>query len=165
MKVRSSVTALLAAWLLAGATSAAAQSPDAMGAATFTASNELLGEYVENVTGSADGVTQVRADFQGTWTASDLRASGTASYGVDRFDHSGATVHAGTFRLENEGGSWEGTFTGYWDAAGRHYDITAAGQGGYTGWTMLVEDLCECSMPTSVASGVIVPGGLPGGEG
>lgn len=161
MKIHPPTTLLVSAALLAISTSAAAQSPEPMAATTFTATSVLTGRYVENVTGSADGVTEIRADFQTTWTATDARASGTATFGVNRLDHAGATVQAGTFSLENEGGAWEGTFTGYWDAAGRRFDIAAAGQGGYEGWTLIVEDLCECNTPTSVASGVIVPGELP----
>jgi hypothetical protein len=73
-------------------------------------------------------------------------------------------VQAGTFEQENDGGTWDGSFTGYWDDAGRHFHIVAQGTGGYDGWTLIADDLCACDSPTSVASGVIVPGGLPTGE-
>jgi hypothetical protein len=72
-----------------------------------------MGSYVETVVGSADGVTEIWADLQTSWTATDPHASGTATFGVNRLDQFGATVLAGTFSLENEDGSWEGTFNGY----------------------------------------------------
>jgi hypothetical protein len=167
---RSALAVTMATLMVAvAAVTAAAQSPSAtpVHATTFTATSDLdraVG-YTESVTGSEDGVTRIRVDFATIWTATDPRASGTATFGVDRFDHGNdVTVHSGTFRLENEGGGWEGGFTGFWDAGGRRYDIVATGTGGYAGWTLVAEDLCACDSPTSVASGVIVPGGLPSGE-
>jgi hypothetical protein len=34
-----------------------------------------------------------------------------------------------------------------------YYRIVATGQGGYTGWTMLIDDVCECDTPTSEGNG------------
>jgi hypothetical protein len=41
------------------------------------------------------------------------------------------------------------------------YYRIATGQGGYSGWTMLVDDVSRCNTPTSEASGVSIPAGLP----
>jgi hypothetical protein len=49
-------------------------------------------------------------------------------------EHPGAFVHAGTFALENDGASWEGTFWGFRDATTTlPYYVQAEGQGGYKG--------------------------------
>ena len=168
MKSKSITIVMLAAGLVAGAAMpVAAQAERVATPATFTASSVLSGEYVEGAAGTQDGAPHIRADFQTTWTATDARASGLATFRVDRVEHPGAIAHSGTWSLENEGGSWAGTFSGHWDGDGvRYFNITADGLGGYDGWTMLVTDVCVCSTPpgTSEATGVIVPGHAPSEE-
>ena len=158
------VNTLILSLLAAIAATANAQSAEPMKAATFTATT-ITSDYVQSVVGTDEGVPHIRADFHPTWTATDPRASGMATYGVDRLEHPGVFVHAGTFALENDGGSWVGTFWGFQDAAtAAHFYIQAEGQGGYEGWTLLADDVCVCDNPTSEVSGVIVPGDLPPAE-
>ena len=132
---------------------------------TFTADASLFGPYLGGTPESIDGVTYAHDDFQMAVDATDPRASGTLTYSLNRESRAGAIVHAGTVAIENEGGSWAGTFTGYWDKNGaRIFHAQLAGQDGYEGGTMLLDDVCACATPTSVMSGVIVPGDLPATE-
>ncbi len=152
------------ALLAVGPGNAAAQSDEPAVPANFTATT-ITSDYSQHSVSSDDAVTHVRADFHPTWTATDPRASGRAAFAVERLEHPGASVHAGTFTLENEGGSWVGTVWGFWDAAGSgHYYIQAEGHGAYEGWTLLADDVCVCDEPISDVTGVIVPGGLPAVE-
>ncbi len=143
--------------------------------ATFTADAGIIGTYIKGRAEVIDGVLSTREDFQMAVEATDPRVTGTLTYGVNREVHPGAkvdaaTVHAGTVTIENEGGSWAGTFTGYWDEASAlifHAQLT--GQDGYEGWTMLLDDFCVCQNPDahvfpSVMQGVVIPGDLPPAE-
>jgi hypothetical protein len=135
-------------------------------AAMFTADATLDGPYVQVGCESSDGVRHCRDEFQMAVDATDPRASGTLTYGLNRDTHSfTVNVHAGTVTIENDDGMWAGTFTGYWpQEGGRSFHARLAGQDGYEGWTMLLDDFCECNTPTSVMQGVIIPGDLPSAE-
>jgi hypothetical protein len=132
---------------------------------TFTADAALHGSYVQAGCESSDGVLHCRDEFQMAVDASDPRASGTLTYGLNRDTHSLVNVHAGTVTIENDDGMWVGTFTGYWDQQGaRIFHAQLAGQDGYEGWTMLLDDFCACDTPASEMQGVIFPGDLPAAE-
>ena len=134
--------------------------------AMFTADATLAGPYVQVGCESSDGVRHCRDEFQMAVDATDPRASGTLTYGLNRDTHSfTVNVHAGTVTIENDDGMWAGTFTGYWpQEGGRTFHARLAGQDGYEGWTMLLDDFCQCDTPTSVMQGVIIPGDLPSAE-
>jgi hypothetical protein len=139
---------------------------DPMDAAMFTADAVLAGEYVDVGCESSDGVVHCRDEFQMAVNATDPRASGTLTYGLNRDTHDVVVnVHAGTVTVENDDGMWAGTFTGYWDQqGGRNFHAQLEGQDGYEGWTMLLDDFCACNSPTSEMQGVIIPGELPVAE-
>ena len=65
----------------------------------------------------------------------DERVSGTSLVGVTKVDFSVTpTDLAGTFWLENDGGSWEGDWTGVIEPDGLHIiEGTMVGSGGYKG--------------------------------
>lgn len=165
---KSGLVSIIAVGLLAGSVVGVVAQDEAappVDPATFTADAVLHGEYVEVGCEFSDGVLHCRDEFQMAVDATDPRASGTLTYGLNRDTHSFVKVHAGTVTVENDDGQWAGTFTGYWDQqGGRIFHARLAGQDGYEGWTMLLDDFCECNTPTSVMQGVIIPGDLPAAE-
>ena len=136
---------------------------DPANSAFFTADVRLTGTFDESSTRNDDGTRHYREDFQMAVDASDSRASGTLTYGLNRtFYAPGVQAHAGTVTLENDDGMWEGAFTGYWTNDGdRILHAQLSGQDAYEGWTMLLDESFDNPTYTSVMRGVIFPGGLP----
>jgi hypothetical protein len=178
MKTHRQATALLAAALLAIATSAAAQSPDptpadsATGPAWVTGTiSGGTGGQVSSGAADADGVTRYRFLWEDMRIAmSDPRLSGLITSISDQDVHTGAagdvptfSVGAGTYRIENETGSWEGPNIFLWEGS-VPTDVTSdtglfVGSGAYEGLSaFLAFDFSQT--PASVVE-VIVPGDLP----
>ena len=178
MKIHRPTTALLAATLLAIATSAAAQSPEPAGADTSTGPAWVTGTVsggtggqVSSGLADTDGVTRFRYHWQDMRIAmSDPRLSGTISSIYDQDVRTGAagdvstfSVGAGTYRIENEAGSWEGPSIFLWEGS-FPTDVTSdtgllVGSGAYEGLSaFLVFDFSQTQAPVV---GVIVPGEMP----
>jgi hypothetical protein len=177
MKINRPTTALLAATLLAIATSAAARSPDPTPAEPLTGPAWVTGTVTGGTGGRvgseaavADGVTRVRFHWEDMRIAmSDPRLSGTISAINDTDIHTGAagdvstfSVGTGTYRIENEAGSWEGP--NLFLQEGRSPSGTSdfgllVGSGAYEGLSaFLVFDFSHAQAPVV---GVIFPGELP----
>jgi hypothetical protein len=112
--LKTTLVVAIAIGLLAGsAIGVAAQDEVAPPVApgTFTADAVLQGEYVEVGCDFSDGVESCRDECQMAVDATDPRASGTLTYGLNRDTHSGVSVRAGTVTIENDDGMWAGTFT------------------------------------------------------
>jgi hypothetical protein len=177
MRVHRLTTALLAASLLAIATSAAAQSPEPTPADTSTGSAWVTGTVTGGTggqvsSGAADtaGVMRYRYHWEDTLIdMSDPRLSGTMSAIYDQDVHTGAagdvptfSVGAGTYRIENEEGSWEGPNIFLFEGAsptGTSDTGLLVGSGAYEGLSaFLVFDFSQTQAPVV---GVIFPGELP----
>ena len=173
--IKTSIISILAIGLLAGsAVGVAAQDEDSMVPSTFTAKGEFVGRGTAGDPQFVDGAMHVRGDFTLDVDSTDPRVTGTYTYVWNEAVYPGATlsaatVHTGTVIIENEGGSWAGTFTGFRDEADADtYLAQLAGQDGYEGWTMLLDGFCACvtgalNEPT-LMQGVILRGDLPAPE-
>lgn len=116
---------------------------------------------------TANGVEQMRGLVAATTdTMSDPRVSGSGTIGgdYDRWLQTGAATQWGTYRLENDGGSWVGTWAGIaYPGAGMApiEDATAwlVGEGGYAGLTYYLH--FHGSGGTYEIDGMVFPGTPP----
>jgi hypothetical protein len=135
---------------------------DTMRPATFTAEGGRIGKTHLNPLTLGDGVLFGRDEIQLTVEATDPRAAGTFTYDLNTETYQDATVHSGTVTIENDGGRWTGTFTGYQDSEGAtNFHARLTGHDAYEGGTMLLDDFCCKRSGKDLISGVIVPGDLP----
>lgn len=116
---------------------------------------------------TAEGVEHMRGLVAtSTDTMSDPRVTGNGTIGgnYDRWLQTGAATQWGTYRLENDGGSWEGTWAGIaYPGAGMApaEDATAwlVGGGGYAGLTYYLH--FHGSGGTYEIDGLVFPGTPP----
>lgn len=116
-------------------------------------------------TETVDGVSQMRGLVAtSTDTTSDPRVSGTGTIGgnYDRWGPGPEATQWGTYRLENEGGSWEGTWAGI--AYGglppiEDASVWLVGAGGYAGLSYYFH--FHGSNGTYAIDGLVFPGSPP----
>ncbi len=94
-------------------------------------------------------------------TMSDPRVSGKGTCFCNLDKHPGGAVQFGRYRLENEGGSWEGTFAGmiHSDAVIEDASAWLVGAGGYAGLSYYFH--FNGSNGTYQMDGLIFPGSPP----
>ncbi len=102
-----------------------------------------------------------------TTTMSDPRLEGTyqLAYDSDRVtppETSGPSVGSGTWRIENDGGAWQGSFPVI-EFADHTTTVTTqlVGSGGYEGLTAIWESQHDASACSWEVRGVIVEGDVP----
>lgn len=162
----------------AAPTPAAIPDPTATPAATATPAPATAGpaDQAVHVTGTevvvavtdggtattVGGVVQVRGIVATTTdTTSDPRVSGTGTIGGNYDRWVGGATQWGTYRLENEGGSWEGTWAGIaYGATGvppiEDASVWLIGAGGYAGLSYYFQ--FHGSNGTYEIDGLVFPG-------
>jgi hypothetical protein len=138
-------------------------------AVEVTGTSTLIAEEASGTTSLEDGVARQRGAVLITnEESSDPRVSGrgTIMLNVDAFtDPEGnlgtVQVRYGTMRIENEGGSWEGSFAGRLSNGRFIQTYWLRGDGEYEGLTYVVT--AGGDGPVWVSEGLIYPGAPPPG--
>jgi hypothetical protein len=163
--LKSTLIAAITAGLLAGTSVGVVGQSGDEGPVQFTGRIAGGSPIASGTVGTVDDRTETRGNG---WTfssveVSDPRLEGTVTHTLNIDDHDGQAyrVLSATWRIENEGGAWEGSEHSVILPDGSRTTATAvlSGEGGYAGLTALVE-------VTFVGfdkewRGVILEGGLP----
>jgi hypothetical protein len=163
--LKSTLIAAITAGLLAGTSVGVVGQSGDEGPVQFTGRIAGGSPIASGTVGTVDDRTETRGNG---WTfssveVSDPRLEGTVTHTLNIDDHDGQVyrVLSATWRIENEGGAWEGSEHSVILPDGSRTTATAvlSGEGGYAGLTALVE-------VTFVGfdkewRGVILEGGLP----
>jgi len=103
------------------------------------------------------GVTQVRdVPYENTATMSDPRVSGTGTWILNYDDHGTTGPAWGAYRLENAGGTWEGSCSGGLTQDGLARSCWLTGKGAYDGYFYYLTETLE--QGAGDIRGVITPG-------
>jgi hypothetical protein len=101
-----------------------------------------------------------------TLNVSDDRLSGTGSAVHNSVRFTNGAVHGVrtlSARLENDGGSWEGTGIAFQDPNDRlmRYELLLSGRDGYEGLSAMLSLVSDTGLSNHEATGVVFPGELP----
>jgi hypothetical protein len=127
---------------------------------TGTGTMAVTKEGTETVVGD---VTQIRGqEMTGSGTGNDPRLNGTSHITLNADVHGPVVAMWGTSRIENAGGTWEGTWTGAsWnDSAAWTVTTWFIGTGGYAGWTYYSHQT-GTGVLSSTGDGIIFQGSPP----
>jgi len=109
--------------------------------ATYVAGTETISVTTPGVQALAGHVTRLRGRIVvSADTMNDPRVTGTGTMNANADMYGAVGPQWGTYRLENAGGAWEGTWTGaLWDG-GTATNVSGwlVGSGAYEGWTYFV---------------------------
>jgi hypothetical protein len=147
-----------------------APTPEAWGQAVLVKGNQSCSAVPGKFTTDASGTTHASGGTLAcTERANDPRVSGdvTGTFDFDGWGGSvsdGAEVFSGTVRLVNDGGAWEGRYTGiYTSETGDLWSIWYTGTGAYAGLSYYewIEEPAESWFHFYPVKGLIFPGTPP----
>jgi hypothetical protein len=156
---------------MVSATGAVAQDEEAavLAAVSVTGTSALVGQTAPGTATVEDGVAHQRdAVLITTETSSDARVAGrgTITLNVDAFTGpdgvmGSSQIRYGTMRIENEAGSWEGSFAGRFSNGRFIQTYWLRGHDAYAGLTYVVS--AGGNGPLWASEGLIYPGSPPPG--
>ena len=137
-------------------------SPPAAGAVHVTGTEEFVAITTPATVTTVGNVVQWRdmvVELKDTMSDPRVSGKGTCFCNLDKYP--GGAVQFGQYRLENEGGTWEGTFAGMIYSGGIIEDASAwlVGAGGYAGLSYYFH--FNGSNGTYQMDGLIFPGSPP----
>jgi len=176
---RSIISTAIALGLLAGSTIAvAAQEEDVAASPPVEFTGQLVcgpevrtgtEEWIPDAAGSSAGLSRSHGY---AWRPiateiSDPRLEGTyyLSFEWDEYRGSEGTkrIGAGTWRIENEEGAWQGSYTQAWlsDSPDASASTVLSGEGAYEGLSVLWEEQANWDACSWDVRGLIIEGGPP----